>query len=150
VFRRGGKARLVDSEQLDAFFDALDHLDEAELLRMRAAWRSVGRPVHEAAWAGVRAVGDRDGLAGEIDRIRGRALAWASRGTNTRPTPISDDMTWLDIKHEATEAIVDVALGIALGDRLDEATRSTLMLAWDPPEGRNMPGRGPGQKGERP
>jgi hypothetical protein len=133
VFRRGAKVDLLDTPEMAAFFDALDHLDEAELLRMRAAWRSVPHEAHERAWAAVRAAGARDGIAGAIDRVRGRALAWASRGTNTRPTQVSDDITWLDIKHEASEAIVDAALAIALGERLDPEARATLLVGWSPP-----------------
>jgi hypothetical protein len=124
---------LLDTPEMAAFFDTLDHLDEAELLRMRAAWRSVPREAHERAWAAVRAAGSRDGIAAAIDRVRGRALAWASRGTNTRPTQVSDDITWLDIKHEASEAIVDAALAIALDERIDPEARATLLVAWNPP-----------------
>jgi hypothetical protein len=129
VFRR--KPNPLDSDELNAFFDALDHLDEVELLRMSAAWRSVTRSTHEEAWATVRAVGARYGLSKEIDWVRKRAMAWASRGNNSIPYMINNNETWAEIKLDAEEAVVDVALGIALGDRLDEQTRATLLAAWD-------------------
>ncbi|HEX7495646.1 MAG TPA: hypothetical protein VF349_03330, partial [Candidatus Limnocylindrales bacterium] len=57
--------------------------------------------------------------------------AWASRGNNSIPYMINNNETWAQIKLDAEEAIVDVALGIALGDRLDEQARATLLAAWD-------------------
>jgi hypothetical protein len=129
VFRR--KPNSLDSDELNAFFGALDHLDDVELLRMSAAWRSVTKSTHEEAWAAVRAVGARYGLSKEIDWVRKRAIAWASRGNNSIPYMINNNETWAEIKLEAEEAIVDVALGIALGDRLDEQARATLLAAWD-------------------
>jgi hypothetical protein len=129
VFRL--KPNPLDSDELNAFFDAMDHLDEVELLRMSAAWRSVTKSTHEEAWAAVRAVGARYGLSKEIDWVRKRAMAWASRGNNSIPYMINDNVTWAAVKLQAEEAVVDVALGIALGDRLDEQTRATLLAAWD-------------------
>jgi hypothetical protein len=58
-------------------------------------------------------------------------MAWASRGNNSIPYMINSNETWAQIKLDAEEAVVDVALGIALGDRLDEQTRATLLAAWD-------------------
>ncbi|MFI5258626.1 MAG: hypothetical protein ACHQ01_03320, partial [Candidatus Limnocylindrales bacterium] len=63
---------LVDTPELASFFDRLDHLNQAQLLAMRAAWRSISREAHEEAWAAVRAVGAQDGLTGEIDRVRNK------------------------------------------------------------------------------
>jgi hypothetical protein len=98
---------------------------------MRAAWKSVGKLLHEEAWASVRAVGVRYGISKEIDRVRKRAMAWAARGSDVIPYALGDSATWAQVKLEAEEAIVDIALGIALGDRLDEQTRATLLAAWD-------------------
>jgi hypothetical protein len=129
VFRP--KPNPLDSDELNAFFDALDHLGEVELLRMSAAWRSVTKLTHEEAWAAVRAVGARYDLSKEIDWVRKRAMAWASRGNNSIPYMIDNNETWAAVKLQAGEAVVDVALGIALGDRLDEQTRATLLVSWD-------------------
>lgn len=126
-------ANLSDTIQMASFLEALDHLTEADLLRMRAAWRAVGKREHEAAWRAVRAAGVRDGLSNEIDRVRKRALAWATRGSNSIPYRMNSDDAWTQIKIEAAEPIVDVALAIALGDRLDETTRMTLLVAWNRP-----------------
>ena len=127
------KPNSLDTDELNAFFGALDHLDDVELLRMSAAWRSVAKSTHEEAWSAVRAVGARYSLSKEIDWVRKRAIAWASRGSNSIPYMTNNDETWAEIKRDAEEAIVDVALGIALGDRLDEQTRATLLAAWDRP-----------------
>ena len=129
MFRR--KPNSLDSDELNAFFGALNHLDDVELLRMSAAWRSVTKSTHEEAWAAVRGVGARYGLSKEIDWVRKRAMAWASRGNNSIPYMINNNETWAQIKLDAEEAVVDVALGMALGDRLDEQTRATLLAAWD-------------------
>ena len=130
MFGRRKGPNLVDTDELDAFFDQLDHLNEGQLLGLRAAWRSTSREAHEEAWTAVRAVGARDGLSKEIDRVRNRALAWASRGSNTIPYRISNDITWQQIKNDAGEAIVDAALAMALGSRLDGASRKILIGPW--------------------
>ena len=121
---------LRDTEELAVFFQRLDHLIEEQLLGMRAAWHATSREAHEEAWAAVRAVGVRDGLTKEIDRVRNKALGWASRGSNSIPYRLNNDDTWLQIKIEAGEPIVDAALAIALGSRLDEATREVLIGPW--------------------
>ena len=121
---------LIDTVEMADFFERLDHLNQEQLLAMRAAWHAIGRQTHEEAWAVVRAVGVDEGLTKEIDRVRKRALRWASRGSNTIPYRISDDVTWQKIKIEAGEPIVDAALAIALGARLDGATRETLLGPW--------------------
>jgi hypothetical protein len=121
---------VVDTEEMAVFFEALDHLNQEQLLGMRAAWRSISREMHEDAWAAVRAVGDREGLSKEIDRVRKKAIAWASRGSNSIPYRITDDITWQQIKNDAGEAIVDAALAVALGSRLDAHAHDVLMGPW--------------------
>lgn len=127
--RRSG-VNLLDTDEMAAFFERLDHLNQEQLLALRAAWRSTSREAHEQAWAAVRAVGAREGLTREIGRVRNRALGWASRGSNSIPYRISSDVTWLQIKIEAGEAIVDAALALALGSRLDAGTRKVLIGPW--------------------
>jgi hypothetical protein len=61
---------------MDRFFDRLDRVGEAELMRLRAVWRSIDRRVHEDAWAVVRAVGATSDLEEEIEKVRDRALTW--------------------------------------------------------------------------
>jgi hypothetical protein len=121
---------LVDTAEVAAFFEQLDHLNLEQLRVMRAAWRSTSREAHEDAWTTVRSIGAREGLTREIDRVRNRALAWASRGSNTIPYRISDDVTWMETKIEAGEAIVDAALAVALGSRLDADCRNVLIGPW--------------------
>lgn len=130
MFRRSRKTTLIDADKLDAFFDALDHLDEVALLRMRASWKSVNEQDREDAWTAVRTLGARDGFAREIDRVRNRAMAWATRGTNAIPYRQDNNETWAEIKMEAAEAIVDIALAAAFGDQFDEKTRAVLLTAW--------------------
>ena len=123
---------LVDTEEMDALFARLDRMNQAQFLAMRAAWRSTSRQAHEDAWASVRAIGARDGLTKEIDRVRDKALGWASRGTHVVPLVRgTTDITWLQVKGEAEEAIVDVALAVALGGRLDAQSRDVLMGPWE-------------------
>jgi hypothetical protein len=122
---------LADTEEMDAFFAQLARLNQAQLMSLRAAWRSTSHETHEDAWTTVRAIGARDGLAKEIDRVRDRALAWATRGSNAVPYyQVNDDSTWQQVKMEAGEAIVDAALAVALGGRLDAATRNVLIGPW--------------------
>lgn len=126
---RAGES-LVESPEMVLFFERLDRLNLAQLLVMRATWVSIDRPVHEDAWSAVRAAGARYGLANEIERVRKKALAWSTRGSNAVPYQINADYDWLQVKVEAGEAIVDAALAFALGDRLDEATHDVLMEPW--------------------
>jgi hypothetical protein len=131
MWGRGRASSLVDTEEMAAFFEQLDHLNEAQLLSMRAAWRSTSRRAHEQAWTAVRAVGVREGLGKEIDRVRNRALAWTTRGSGTVPFHrLNDELGWQQVKMEAGEAIVDAALAVALGSRLDSGSRGILIGPW--------------------
>ena len=126
--RRG--TNLIDTPEMSVFFEQLDHLNETQLLGLRAAWQAIDGGSRQEAWAAVRAVGVADGLTREIDRVRNKALGWVSRGTNVAPYSFSDPITWQQTKLEAGEAIVDAALAVALGSRLDEASRSVLIEPW--------------------
>jgi hypothetical protein len=98
---------------------------------MRAAWQAVGRQAHEDSWTAVRVAGAREGLTREIDRVRDKAIAWATRGSDSVPyNRPNDTESWLQVKTEASEAIVDAALALALGDRLDAATHEVLIGPW--------------------
>ena len=131
MFGRKRGVDLLDTDEMDAFFDKLNRMNEAALMGMRAAWTSIESQRHEDAWTAVRAAGARDGLAGEIDRVRKKAIDWASRGSNMAPeVRIGQVQNWQVIKMEAGEAIVDAALGTALGRRLDAASYDTLMEPW--------------------
>jgi hypothetical protein len=121
--------RLVESPALDVFFARLHRLDREELLRMQAAWRSIDMQTHERAWADIRKVGIRERLSDEIEEVRQRALAWATY--DAVPYRYLDpDPMWVEGKMEAAEAIVDVAIAVALGDRLAPAARETLLSPW--------------------
>lgn len=130
MWRHRSGPDLLDTEEMAVFFERLDHLNEGQLLGMRAAWQSTDGAAHQEAWAAVRAVGVAQGLTGEIDRVRDKALAWASRGSNVVPYTFTDQITWLQIKMEAGEAIVDAALAIALGSRLDDKSQAVLIEPW--------------------
>ena len=124
-----GSPDLVHSEELDRFFDSLDRVGDTELMRLKAAWHSIDRQAHEGAWAVVRVVSASHNLEAEIDKVRGRALAWVSH--DAMPYRYLDgNPMWMQYKAEAAEAIVDAAIAVALGDLLDERTRATLLTAW--------------------
>jgi hypothetical protein len=127
-----GGPHLTDAPAFQDFFEALDHLNDGQLMAMAAAFQGTPRDEHERAWSAVRSVGERDGLAKEIERVRAKALGWASKGSNIVLMVGSgiDDIGWAQMKHEAAEPIVDAALAVALGDRLDEAARGTLLAGW--------------------
>ena len=128
--RRKGP-NLVDTDELDAFFDRLDRMNLPQFLSLRAAWQSIDHRAHEDAWTSVRALGASQGLTGEIGRVRDKALGWATRGSNSVPYyRINDDTTWQQVKMEAGEAIVDAALAVALGSRLDAEAHDTLIAPW--------------------
>ena len=121
---------LVDTPEMDAFFERLDHLNEAQLLAMRVTWLSGDRRTHEDAWKAIRSVGKRDGLTKEIGRVRDRAMAWVSRDTDLAGYQFFGTSAWTQAKMGAGDAIVDVALATALGDRLDAHAHEILMAPW--------------------
>lgn len=59
-------------------------------------------------------------------------MHWSERGSNLpqRPYSLLSEEEWLELRRGAAEALVDAALAIALGDRLSEATRQTLLAPW--------------------
>lgn len=130
MWGRRVRVNLVDTAEMDAFFERLDHLSEEQLMSMRAAWRTTSRREHEDAWTAVRVAAARDGLTNELDRVRKKALRWATRGHNSIPYGVNDDLDWQQVKMEAGEAIVDAALAVALGSRLSESTRGVLIGPW--------------------
>jgi len=130
IFRRRGPVDLLDTQEMAVFFERLDRLHQEQLMAMRAAWRATSREAHEEAWTAVREVGVREGLSREVDRVRKKALAWASRGSSSTYYGRNEDVLWQEVKLDAGEAIVDAALAVALGGRLDEATRAVLMGPW--------------------
>ena len=122
---------LVDTEEMAVFLERLDHVNQEQLMGMRAAWHATSREAHEEAWAAVRAVGVSEGLSKEIDRVRKKALAWVLRGSSAVPFfHRNDDVSWQQAKMEASEAIVDAALAVALGGRLDAHTHDVLIGPW--------------------
>lgn len=131
MFRRRRGVDLVDTPEMDAFFGRLEQLDQAQMMSLGASWHASNDRAREDAWTTVRAVGARDGLNSEIDRVRDRAEAWVSRASDLVPLyGLNDGELWLQAKSRAGEAIVDAALAIALGSRLDPATRDTLLGPW--------------------
>jgi hypothetical protein len=121
--------RLVETNALDAFFHRLDHVGQEELMRMQAVWRSIDRRTHEKAWAEIRKAGIRGGLSDEIEEVRERALGWTTY--DAVPYRYLDaNPTWIQAKADAAEAIVDAAIAVALGDRLDADARETLLAPW--------------------
>jgi hypothetical protein len=125
-----GARDLGDSGSIGAYFAALDRLDTDQLELLRTEWRSIPKAAHEAAWAQVRTVADRDRLSDEVDRVRRRALDWTTRGSSTPGRGQPDYRTWIELKIGAAEAVVDAALAFALGERLDETSRTTLLRPW--------------------
>jgi hypothetical protein len=130
MWRRRREVNLLDTDEMDLFFEKLDRMNQAQLLSMRAAWYATSRDAHADAWTTVRAVAARNGWTREIDRVRAKAMSWITRGTNTIPYQMNDDFTWQQVKNEAGEAIVDAALAISLGSRLDAPTHALLIEPW--------------------
>jgi hypothetical protein len=126
--RRG--VNLVDTPELDIFFERLDRMNVEQLLAMRAACHSIPVAEHEKTWAAVRAVGARYAVDEEINRVRQKAMAWSTLGNNGVPYFQTSDIGRLNSRIEAGEAVVDAALAIALGHRLDERTRDALLGPW--------------------
>ena len=130
MWRRRQGVSLLDTDEMLDFFEKLDRLNREQLMSMAAIWQSTNRQTHEDAWAAVRAAAARQGLSKEIDRVRKKALAWSTRGSDSNPYALSVDLVWQQVKMEASEAIVDAALAVALGSRLDDATRDLLLEPW--------------------
>jgi hypothetical protein len=122
---------LLDMPEMAAFFERLDRVNQEELLALRAAWQATHRQEHEYAWNAVRVVGVDQGLSKEIGRVRDAAMAWSRRASDVIPYVfLADVLSWQQIKMEASEAIVDAALAVALGDRLDARVHDILIEPW--------------------
>jgi hypothetical protein len=119
---------LLDTPQMDTFFERLEGMNQAEVQALTVVWHSVSKQQLEDAWLEIRAIGAREALSKEIDRVRDRALDEATRGTNNVPGAVMDLPRQTRI--EAGPAIVDAAVAIALGTRLDPVTRELLMAPW--------------------
>ena len=138
MWRRRQGVSLLDTDEMLDFFEKLDRLNREQLMSMAAIWQSTNRQAHEDAWSAVRAAAARQGLSKEIDRVRKKALAWSTRGSDAFPYTLNVDLMWQQVKMEAGEAIVDAALAVALGSRmavalgshLDDATRDLLLAPW--------------------
>jgi hypothetical protein len=130
MWRRRRGVDLLDTPEMDAFFERLDHLNQAQLLGLQAAWQSADRRAHKGAWAAVWEVGVRDGLTKEIGRVRDKAMAWVSRDTALAGYQFFGTSAWVQAKRGACDAIVDVALATALGSRLDARYRDVLIRPW--------------------
>ena len=129
MFGRRKGPNLVDTDELDAFFDRLDRMTQVQLLALQAAWKATSREDHESAWTAVRAAGAGEGLAKEIDRVRDKAMGWALHGENSIPY-MGDNDNHVRVKRDAEEAVVDAALAVALGSRLDADAHDTLIGPW--------------------
>jgi hypothetical protein len=128
---RGQKLDLLDTDAMDDLFERLERMNEVELLAMRAAWHSANAQDHEDAWTAVKAVGASEDLTDEIDRVRDVAMAWASSGSNIAPQVlIGQIQNWHAVRAQASEAIVDVALAVALEGRLDQRHYDVLIWPW--------------------
>jgi hypothetical protein len=123
---------LLDTPEMNRFFIRLDRLDEGQILALGAAWHGITEARHESAWTMVRALAEREELTNEIDRVRGAALAWTSRATTIAQYAVDGRPVsmWAQIKIEASEAVVDAALAIALGTSLDGAAYDVLIGPW--------------------
>jgi len=95
---------------------------------LRAAWRSTSREAHEEAWTAVRAVGASRWLE---QGDRPRCAIEPSPGPRAARTPFrTESATTSPGSRSRTmpgEAIVDAALAMALGSRLDGASRKILI-----------------------
>jgi hypothetical protein len=130
MFGRRRSENLIDTAEMQGFFERLGRFNQEQLLSMRAAWQTTSREAHEDAWTTVRAVAATSGLSTEIERVRKKALAWTTKNSNTIPYQLNNDRMWQQIKMEAAEAIVDAALAVALGDRLDAQSHDILIEPW--------------------
>ena len=122
----------LDEAALDRFFAALDHLNETALMVMTAAFHAIPQTEHEAAWAEVRRATEKDGLGKEVQALRDQAMGWSYQGSNVPAMPYSmrSEVEWVTLRRNAAAAVVDAALAVALGERLDEGTRGILLGPW--------------------
>jgi hypothetical protein len=73
MFGRRRSENLIDTAEMQGFFERLGRFNQEQLLSMRAAWQTTSREAHEDAWTTVRAVAATSGLSTEIERVRKKA-----------------------------------------------------------------------------
>ena len=121
----------IDPGTIEDFFDGLETLNEAQLLRIASAWDARDQQAHEDAWTQAVARAAVGGLTVEMEDARTAAAAWATRGSNAPwPYGLAMEDTWLQMRRQVGPALADAAVAIFLGDALDEAARRTLLGPW--------------------
>ena len=112
---------------LGDFLDALDLLNEEELLELAATWESADATARQDAWTRAMACAAVIGLTAETDEARAVVMNWAVRGTNVPwPYGAMEDMHG-QIRGQAGRPLVDAAVAIVLGAHLDGAARSARL-----------------------
>ncbi len=119
--------------ELDALIAGLPSLDAGQLFAL-AGEHSADDPAREAAWEAVRQVVKAGHLERDLDGVRADVGTWATHlgsltgqliGTGMSDEPLSE------ARLAAAGAVLDAAVAMLLGDRLEERDRAALMGPWE-------------------
>lgn len=118
----------------DRFLERLAALDRGELLAIQARWSSrPGERLIAARRAAVDAALER-GLRDELVRVERAVRDWAARaGPVTGLESGTGTLAEVDVeaRRSAGPALVDVAVGLLVGEHLPADEREALMGAWE-------------------
>jgi hypothetical protein len=120
---------------LDGLVEQLDRLGADAFLAMVASWNDQDPDAHADAWTTAEASARQHRLGAAVERARERVINWAeSLGGGTYADITMYGGGWnpvlRDARAAAAPALVDVAVALALGDRLDPAARDVLLAPW--------------------
>lgn len=124
---------LGTNAELDALFDRLPGLDRGELFALAGAHGSRDS-AREDAWAAVRRAVSADHLERDLDRLRSEVGAWATHlGSITGQEAGSglSDLFMADARRAAAPAVLDAAVALLLGARLEDHERAVLLGPWN-------------------
>ena len=124
---------IAESEPVDRFFEYLEHAEADLLLALSAAWRAVEEQAREEAWTRVHDAAKRTRTERGVETVRDRAMHWAGRSGYSYGEITAyggGQPLWGDVRRQAAPALVDAAVAIALGRRLDSASREVLLGPW--------------------
>lgn len=126
-------ARAGIEERLDALFDKVARLSDAELRLLRLAWNEGDAERRHEVWRKVRSIARGEGGEDLLEGARARLAAWVNNYLSatsieygTFLTGAGSGMDPSAVRAEATAPVMDAAAAIVAANGLEAAERELL------------------------
>jgi hypothetical protein len=124
--------------RLDALFDRMLRLSDAELRLIALSWAEANGDDRGLAWDSVRAILDEQGRTDMMDDVRSTLSRWVNSYLTattveygTFLTNPGSGMASADVRREALPPLLDAAAAIVTGDRLERGEAELLLRPVD-------------------